>query len=172
MNKVLRYTLQVFNYTLFMAIVWYFSIQPPYRQLEEGQAVVTLSFSHAAELREACRRMSQEELLKLPPNMRLPTSCPRERSPVTVELFLDKKLMTRQVVEAPGLHQDQGIDMFHRIKVPAGDHKLRVSMNDDVKVEGPTYRFEKDITLQPEEQVLVDFNANSGGFYINILPKR
>ena len=34
--------LQVVNYTLFMAIVWYFSFQPPYRQLAEDSAVVTL----------------------------------------------------------------------------------------------------------------------------------
>ncbi len=167
MNKVLRYSLQAFNYTLFMAMVWYFSTMPPYRQLEEGQAVVTLSFAHAAKLREACRRMTQEELNKLPPNMRLPMDCPRERSPVTVELYLDNDLIARHVAEAPGIHQDQGIDMFHRIKVPAGNHQLRIWMNDDVNVEGHTYEFKKAIALLPEQQLLLDFKAGSGGFYIN-----
>lgn len=150
-----------------MAIVWYFSINPPYHQLEEGQAVVTLSFSHAAKLREACRIMSQEELNKLAPNMRLPMDCPRERSPVTVELYLDGELVIEKIIEAPGFHKDQGIDMFHRVKVPAGQHQLLVWMNDDVKVDGPTYQHEKIITLKPEQQLVVDFDAESGGFFIN-----
>jgi hypothetical protein len=167
MNNAMRYGLQAINYTLFMAIVWYFSFQPPYRQLEEGQAVVTLSFAHAAELREPCRRFTQEELQKLPPNMRRPMDCARERSPIQVELYLDSKLMAKHDIEAPGLHNDQGIDLFHRIKAPAGDHNLRIWMNDDVKVEGPTYQFEQAVTLKPEQQLLIDFDANSGGFYID-----
>jgi len=167
MNNVLRYGLQAINYTLFMAMVWYFSYQPPYHQLEEGQAVVTLSFAHAAELKEACKRLTQEELMKLPPNMRLPMDCPRERSPLIVELRLDNELLSKHEIEAPGLHNDQGVDLFQRVKVPAGNYQLQVLMNDDVKVEGPTYRFEKNISLKPEDQVLVDFNANSGGFYIH-----
>ena len=167
MNNVLRYGLQTINYTLFMALVWYFSFQPSYRQLEEGQAVVTLSFAHAAQLREPCIRYTQEELQKLPPNMRLPMNCPRERSPIIVELYLDTKLMAKHEIEAPGIHNDQGVDLFHRIKAPAGNHKLRVWMNDDVKVDGPTYKFEQAITLRPEQQLLVDFDANSGGFYLD-----
>lgn len=167
MNNVLRYGLQAINYTLFMAMVWYFSFQPPYRQLEEGQAVVTLSFAHAAQLMEPCVRYTQEELQKLPPNMRLPMKCPRERSPTILELYLDSKLMAKHDVEAPGIHNDQGIDLFDRIKAPAGDHQLRIWMNDDVNVEGPTYQFEQAITLKPEQQLLIEFNANSGGFYLD-----
>jgi len=167
MDKLLRYGLQAFNYTLFMGIVWYFSIKPPYHQLEEGQAVITLAFSHAAELREPCVKKTQEELMKLPPNMRVPMNCTRERSPVTVELHLDDELMTKQVLEAPGLHNDQGVDYFQRLKVPAGTHQLRVWMNDDVNVDGATYRHEQEISLQPEQQLLVDFDAGSGGFTVD-----
>lgn len=167
MNKVMRYALQAFNYILFMAMVWYFSVNPPYHQLDSEQAVVALAFSHVAELREPCRKLTQEELLKLAPNMRLPMECPRERSPITIALYLDDKLVTRQVIEAPGLHNDQGIDLFHRVKVASGDHRLLVWINDDVKVNGPTYKFEQTISLQPEQQLVVDFDAGSGGFFIN-----
>jgi len=167
MNKVLRYGLQVFNYTLFMAIVWYFSIKPPYHQLQDDQAVVVLAFAHAAKLREACRQLTQDELMKLAPNMRLSMDCPRERSPVTVEMHLDGELVTRAVVEPPGFHKDQGIDLFRRIKVTAGEHRLSVWMNDDVNVEGPTYHYERTITLKPEQLLLVDFHAGAGGFFVN-----
>ncbi len=150
-----------------MVVVWYFSTRPEYRQLEADQAVVTLAFAHAAKLREECRVRTQDELDRLPPNMRLPTECPRERSPITLEMFLDDSLIMKRVIEAPGLHQDQGIDVFHRIKVPAGDHQLTVLMNDDVKVSGPTYRYHEYVNLLPEQQLLVNFHAESGGFFLN-----
>jgi hypothetical protein len=167
MHNVWRYALQVFNYTLFMVIVWYFSTRPAYHQLETGQAVVTLAFAHAAELRKHCRVRTQEELDKLPPNMRIAADCPRERSPVSIEMFLDDDLIWNRVIKAPGIHQDQGVDVFHQIKVPAGKHQLKVLMNDDVKVKGPTYRYKESVTLLPEQQLLVNFHSGSGGFFIN-----
>ncbi|MDH5661336.1 MAG: hypothetical protein OEY65_10080, partial [Gammaproteobacteria bacterium] len=75
MHKLLKYGLQIFYYTLFMLVVWYFSINPPYHQLEENQGVITLSFTHATKLREPCRKLSQDELMKLAPNMRLTMDC-------------------------------------------------------------------------------------------------
>jgi hypothetical protein len=165
MNEVIRYILQGFNYMLFMLIVWYFSAQPAYRQLEEGQAVVTLAFAHAAKLKEECRVRTQEELNKMPPNMRLPTDCPRERSPVSIEMYLDDELIMKKVLDAPGFHQDQGVDLFHRVKVPAGNHRLIVLMNDDIKAKAPTYQYRQTVTLSPEQQLLVNFDASAGGFY-------
>lgn len=165
MNKILRYGLQAFYYALFMAVVWYFSIKPPYHQLEEDQAVITLSFTHATQLRKACRKLTQEELMKLPPNMRLAMDCSRERSPMTMELYLDDKLLTKAEVEPLGLHRDQGVSIFQSIKVKAGEHTLRAWMNDDVKVKGPTYKFEQAISLKPEQLLLLDFHVSSGGFF-------
>ena len=66
----------------FAASIAYLSAAPGYRLLGESEAMLSLSFSHAAERVEACRRLSQEELQSLPPNMRKPDDCPRERHPV------------------------------------------------------------------------------------------
>lgn len=167
MRKVLQYGLQAFYYTLFMAVVWYFSIKPAYHQLEEEQAVIILSFTHATQVAEPCRRKTQEELMKLPPNMRLAMDCKRERSPMNLELYLDDKLLTEAVLQPSGIHKDQGVNMFQSIKVKAGKHNLRLWMNDDVKVEGPTYKYEKNVTIKPEQLLLIDFDAGSGGFFLN-----
>lgn len=165
MNKILGYGLQIFYYALFMLLVWYFSIKPPYYQLDDDQAVITLSFTHATKIREACRKMTQEDLMKLAPNMRLPMECPRERSPLKLELYLDDALLIKAELEPPGFHKDQSVSLFERVKVKAGKHKLRAWMNDDINTEGPTYLHEKVIILKPEQQLLVDFNAGSGGFF-------
>lgn len=165
MNKILRYALQIFYYSLFMAVVWYFSIKPPYQQLEEDEAVITLSFTHATQIAEPCRKKTQEELMKLPPNMRLAMDCKRERSPLNLELYLDDQLLTKAVLQPSGIHKDQGVNMFQSIKVKAGKHTLRAWMNDDVKVKDATYKYEQDIDLKPEQLLLIDFDAGSGGFF-------
>jgi hypothetical protein len=167
MNNVLRYGLQVFNYMIFTAVVWYFSIKPAYHQLEKDQAVITLSFTHATKLREECRKLSQEEFLNLAPNMRVPMDCPRARSPLRLELYLDDKLIKNAALEPPGFHSDQSISLFQRIKVRTGEHKLRVWMNDDINREGSTYQHEQTVILKPEQQVLLDFDVGSGGFFLN-----
>jgi hypothetical protein len=165
MNKVLRYGLQAFYYTIFFVVVWYFSIKPPYSQLEEDQAVITLSFTHATKLREACRELTQDELQKLAPNMRLSMDCPRARSPLNLELYLDDQMLVKESLSPPGFREDQSVNVFQRIKVRAGEHALRVWMNDDINIEGPTYRYEQSVVLKPEQQLLVDFDAESGGFF-------
>jgi len=159
--------LQAVNYTVFMAMVWYFSFSPPYRQLAEDKAVVTLAFGHAAKRVSECNVLSQEELSKLAPNMRKPMDCPRERSPLSIELRLDGELAIQDVFEAPGLYNDQSVDVYRNIKVPQGEHRLSVWMNDDVRVNGPTYQFEQTVNLQPAQRLVVKFDANKNAFTVN-----
>jgi len=164
--EVLRYPLQALNYTLFMLLVWYFSAAPPYTQLTPDQAVVTVAFAHAGKRREECRQLSQEELAKLPPNMRAPMDCPRERSPVTVQLLLNGELLIEEVAHAPGLYNDLGIDVYRSAKVPVGKHTLAVRMNDNARVEGPTHTHEETVTLEPAQLLVIDFNSETGSFIV------
>lgn len=161
-NKVLRYLLQAFNYSLFMAIIWYFSNMPAYRQLGEDQAVLTIAFSHAGEIREPCRTLSPEELAALPPNMRKPTDCPRERSPVIIEAHMDGELIHSQTEEAPGLFKDSGVDIYLLKKIPTGKHHLKIVMDDSVRKQGFEHSFEQDIIIQPAQILLVDFLPETG----------
>ena len=166
MHEVLRYPLQALNYAVFMLLVWYFSAAPPYTQLEPDQAVITVAFAHAGERIEECRQLSQEELAKLPPNMRAPMDCPRERSPVTVQLLLDGKLLIEEVANAPGLYNDLGVDVYRTAKVPVGEHTLAIQMNDNARVEGPTFTHEETVSLDPAQLLVIDFNSETGSFII------
>jgi hypothetical protein len=166
MPKILRYLLQAVNYSVFMFLVWYFSASPAYTHLTPEQAVITVAFSHAGVRIEECHKLSQEELAKLPPNMRAPMDCPRERSPITVELLLDDKPLVRQVYQPPGLYNDLGVDVYLSAKVPSGNHKLTMGMNDNVHVQGFTYADEKMVTLIPAQLLVVNFNSDTGQFFI------
>jgi hypothetical protein len=102
-NKLVRYLLQAVNYSVFMVIIWYFATSPSVRLIADDEAKITIAFAHAGQLREPCRMLSQEELNKLPPNMRKIDDCPRERSPVTIEALLDGEPLYSAVLQPPGL---------------------------------------------------------------------
>ncbi len=166
--KPVRYLLQAFNYALFMALVWYFSAAPAVRLLDENEAVLTIAFAHAGQLREPCRKLSQEELNALAPNMRALEDCPRERSPVTIEALLDGKLVYRDVLDPPGLFDDGGVDVYYSAKIPAGEHRLTLRMNDSLRIEGFNYEMERPVYIDPARVLLVGFD-NERGFVFHDL---
>ncbi len=63
---------QIVLYGLFAAFIGVFSQWPTYRPLAPGQALVKLSFSRVGKPVGDCRRLSEDELARLPPNMREP----------------------------------------------------------------------------------------------------
>jgi hypothetical protein len=167
-TKPVRYLLQAFNYAVFMALVWYFSAAPAVRLLAEDEAVLTIAFAHAGQLREPCRRLTQEELNQLAPNMRKLEDCPRERSPVTIEALVDGELVYRDVLDPPGLFDDGGVDVYFSTKIPAGEHMLTLRMNDSVRVEGFIHELGRSISVNPTQVLLVGFDKEQGFVFHDI----
>lgn len=161
-NPVLRYLLQAFNYTIFMAFIWYFATSPSVTVIEADKAMITVAFAHAGETRQKCRRLSQEELMKLPPNMRKPEDCPRERSPIIIEAMLDGKKVFSETMLPPGIFNDGSVNIYYNSKVPAGQHMFEIKMDDSVRKEGFNYRLTQDIDIKPQQILLVDFEPLKG----------
>ena len=164
--KPVRYLLQAFNYAVFMALVWYFASYPAIRLIGDDEAVLTIAFAHAGQLREPCRRLSQEELNQLAPNMRKLEDCPRERSPVTIEAELDGELVYRDTLDPPGLFGDGGVDVFYSTRIAAGDHQLKLRMNDSLRIDGFNHTLERQVQVPPTRILLVGFN-NKQGFVLS-----
>lgn len=154
---------QALLYGLFALIIGYFSSSPSYRHLPPDQALIKLSFSHEGKLVSECRRRTAEELAKLAPNMRAPMDCPRERSPVTVEIELDGALIYRRVAKPSGLSKDGASTVYHRFPVSSGEHRLEVRLNDDARTTGFNYRRQEVVALKPGKVLVIDFNRESGG---------
>ncbi|HEX6318058.1 MAG TPA: hypothetical protein VFZ84_04225 [Burkholderiales bacterium] len=163
MKQALRLAAQLALYVPLMALIGYFSTQPRFSVLEPDQALVRLSFIHAAERREPCRTRSAEELAKLPPNMRAAQDCPRERAPVLVELEVDGQVVLRREVQPAGLSRDGNATVYHRLPLPAGKHHVVARLRDRP---GAGFNFEKEQTLDlaPGQALLIDFVAAKGGF--------
>jgi hypothetical protein len=161
-NKFLRYLLQAFNYTIFMALIWYFATSPSVRVIEDDEAMITVAFGHAGETRAECRKLSQEELMKLPPNMRKPEDCPRERSPIIIEARLDGEIIFSKTMPPPGIFNDGGVNIYYNSKVPAGKHKFGIKMDDSVRKQGFNHSLEQDININPAQILLVEFEPLKG----------
>jgi len=167
MTQTLRFIAQALLYVPFMVLIGYFSTEPAYRHLDPGEALVRLSLSHAGSRVSECRQRTPEELAKMPPNMRAPLDCPRERSPVTVELEMDGALVYRIVSAPSGLRRDLASTVYWRRVVSAGAHRFTVRLKD--KREGDfNYVKEFAVTLEPGRVLVIDFNPGQGGFIFRL----
>ncbi len=165
-ETVLRYVAQAVLYGLFAAVVGVFSVWPPYRQIGPEQALLRLSFRHPGKPVGDCRERSAEELAKLQPQFRAGTECPRERSPVKVRVEFDGEVLYDESFAPAGLRRDGAASGYRRAAIAAGDHRLRVQVNDDVRSAGPTYVREQQVHVVPGQIVLIDIVGDQGGVVI------
>jgi hypothetical protein len=154
---------QVLLYSLFALAIGVFSQWPPYHHLAADQALVKLSFTRVGKPVGDCRTLGAAELAKLPPNMRAPTSCPRERSPLTVEVDLDGTNVLKRIAPPTGIAKDGASAVYERLVVPAGAHRIAVRLSDDVRARAAAYRTEANVTLAPGQVLVIDFDAVKGG---------
>ncbi len=150
---------QILLYSLFALVIGIFSRWPAYQPLAADQAMLKLSFSHHGKPIAECRQASAAELAKLPPNMRAPTVCPRQRSPVTVELDVDGKQSYRHTAMPSGLSKDGASAVYHRLELAAGSHRIAVRINDDARTAGFQYSREETLVLKPAQILVIDLDA-------------
>lgn len=157
-----RWTAQVLLYAGFAALLALFSAWPVYRHLPPGEAVVALSILHQGQRLHECRQLDAEELAKLPPTMRMPTDCPRERAPLLLELDIDGATVLRREAPPSGLSGDGTAALFERLRVPAGPHALAVRLRDSARSEGFDYSGTATVELAPAQVLVIDFDAQRG----------
>jgi hypothetical protein len=148
---------------LLFASVAVLSNRPLHRSLPEGMGVLTLSFSHGADRRAACRPATEEELAKMPPNMRRPEICPRDRPPIRIEFDIDGKRMFEAQVAPSGIAGDGPSRVHRRFVLPAGSYDVAVRMSE--RPQGDfDWHAERVLEIEPGANRVVDFRAAAGGF--------
>lgn len=161
-----KYAQQAFWMALFALVIGYFSIKPDYRHMPPDQALLRLSISHAGQLIGDCHQRTEAELQKLAPNMRAQQDCPRERSPVTIEVDVDGASMYREVIEPSGLSRDGASTAYRRLPVTPGTHRIEVRLKDSARQAGFNYTRNETVDLKPRQVVVIDFNRQQGGVII------
>ncbi|MBS0338389.1 MAG: hypothetical protein JSS40_16620 [Proteobacteria bacterium] len=150
-------------YMLFALFIGVFSTWPAYRHLPADQALIKLSFTHNGKRVSECRQLSPAELAKLPPNMRAPMQCPRERVPVVVELDIDGVQSVRHSASPSGLSKDGASAVYRRLPVAAGQHRITVRLKDSPGPAAFDYSRDESVTLKPAQVLVIDFDAEKGG---------
>ena len=154
---------QVLLYGAFALAIGVFSRWPIYHPLAPDEALIKLSFTHTSQHVAECRQLSAQELAKLPPNMRAPTKCDRERAPVRVEVDVDGKPAMRHLAEPSGLSKDGASAVYQRLAIGAGKHHIAVRLKDSAGAGAFDYVREQDVTLEPAQILVIDFDAEKGG---------
>lgn len=163
MSRIFSWIGQVLLYAAFAAFIGVFTRWPSYQHLPEDHALIKLSFIHHGQRLQECHKMSAEELAKLPPNMRAPMDCPRERAPITVEVDIDGIAAIRRTAQPSGLSRDGAASVYQRIEVAAGMHSFDVRLRDSTRSEGFDFEHHEVLDLQPAQILVIDFSAEKGG---------
>ena len=166
MRRIWSWLGQAAFYGLLMVWVGYFSDTPAYSQMPENQALIKLAFSHAGKRLVPCRKRTVEELAQLPAHMRRKMDCPRERSPVHVELEIDGKVIYSSITEPAGIAKDGRSSVYQRVPLINGQHQLHIRMSDDVHTAGFRYTLKKRIKLAPRQVLVIDFDSETNGFIL------
>lgn len=147
---------------VFMAVAA-LSNRPLHRSLPEDAGVLMLSFSHGADRKAACRKATPEELAKLPPNMRQPEICPRNRPSIRVEFDIDGKRMFEADVPPSGIAGDGPSRVHQRFVLTAGSYDVAVRMRE--RPDGDfAWHAERTVRIDPGANRVIDFRATAGGF--------
>ena len=166
MNAAVRYLGQFAAYALFAALIGYFAQAPDYVYRPVDSAEIKLSFSHGGQKKGGCRQLTAEEIAKLPPNMRRTQSCPRERVPVVIEMDVAGWVSYREVLPPSGLSGDGPSRAYRRFSLPPGRHRVALRMRDSERTAGFDYERVVEFDLRAQQNFVVDFRPEAGGFVI------
>lgn len=161
-SRTLRYAIGGVLLAIIGVLVAYLSTQPVLRLLNPGEAVITLSFSHAAQHREECALQTPADLAKLEPNMRRVSKCPRERWPVVIELDLNGQRLVESTLPPAGLWGDGPASIYRRLTIPSGEQTVTVRLRDTGRADGFDYESSRQVGLRPNQNIVIDFEAGSG----------
>ena len=157
---------EILAWSVFAVVVGLLSVWPRYNLVDEENAIITVTFAHAAKRIGECRMLTQEEMNKLPPNMRKPSDCPRERHVVRFEMRTGDQVLYEDTLLPSGIWSDGKANIYQRVVVPAGQHEVFVGMNDSGGETGFDYETRTNIDVASGRNVVVRFDPESQGFTV------
>jgi ferredoxin/coenzyme F420-reducing hydrogenase delta subunit len=160
----LRWLVAGLAYAVFLAPVGLLSVWPKFSLIGSNEAMISLSFSHAGARVGECRQLTQEELQELPPNMRKPSDCPRERLPIGVQFRVDEATLYDAVLPPTGIWNDGAAKVYQRLTIPAGRHTLFIGLNEHGERQDWDWSLEQAVELEAGQHVVVEFDGTRETF--------
>lgn len=98
----------------------------PYTTEREAGAVVRLAWRARGERVRECRRLTPEELAKLPAHMRQEEVCEGRVLPFRLAVDLDDSAAVNQLIHGAGAREDRPLYVFRDLAVRPGEHRISV----------------------------------------------
>jgi hypothetical protein len=89
-------------------------------------AELRLSWRMRREAEQTCRRLTAEELARLPQHMREEEVCERRVPPYRLRVTVADSLLDERLVVAAGARADRPLAVFAQFAIPPGTHPLRI----------------------------------------------
>jgi len=99
----------------------------PYTAEPGERALVRLAWRARGERVRECRRLSADDLARLPPHMRQPEVCERRILPYRLRVDVDGARVVDQLVRSGGAREDRPLFVLHDLAVTPGTHHLRIT---------------------------------------------
>src|SRR3990167_11189466 len=96
--------------------------------------------------------------------MRRTEICPRRRPPVDIELVVDGSVIYHTTLPPSGLAGDGPSRVYEKFLLPGGNHEIAVRIRDNPNTVGFDYETVRQGVLAPEQNLVIDFSPNKGGF--------
>jgi hypothetical protein len=159
---------QTAAWALFITVTGVFAQWPTYAPLAAGHGELKLSMAHLTSRLEACVQLTQEEIVALPPNMRVSERCPRARADAVVQLVVDGRPLVERTVRPAGLARGGRAYLQGYWSLPAGAYALEFRLRDTPRIEGFDKVQHLHLDLAPGESVLL----NVGDGIAHLVPGR
>ena len=106
-------------------------------------ARLRLSWSARPERIEVCRQLSDEELEKREEHMRERVECEGGFATYALRIDVDGQVLGESVIHGAGLRHDRPLYLLQDYQVPAGPHRVRVTLNRREKTDEDAGAFAK-----------------------------
>ncbi len=143
----------------------------PYPPVSPDYAVVRLAWRAPGQRIEQCRRMTEEELQRLPVHMRREETCAQQILPYRLSVFLDDSLVLALTIRAAGAHRDRPLYVYEELTAKPGRRKLTVRFSRELpgeplrgRIEGDfpdELLLEREIELLPRSVALVTYDPEA-----------
>ncbi|MBM3526359.1 MAG: hypothetical protein FJX57_25695 [Alphaproteobacteria bacterium] len=164
MTEALRWAGQAVVLAGVAVAIGVFASRPTLTYFPADAAQIKLSFAHGSQRVAECRRLTPEEIAKLPPRERRPNTCARERVPIRVQLLVDGRAIYDEVLQPTGLSRDGPARVYRKFMVPAGRHEITARLRDSGRAEGFDHERTAAVELRPLQNLAIDFKSDHGTF--------
>ena len=166
MAAPLRWIGQGAAYAVFMGVVGVFSTAPSWSPLPADRALLRVSFSHAGDRVEPCKRFTPEEIARMAPNMRRAQNCARERVALRLQVTVNGELLMDRELAPAGLHGDGAAAVYASFPLSPGAADIEARLRDSRRQEGFDHEAAFQIEIAPGESRVLSFRAQDGGFRV------